>query len=257
MGPNTREQAAELRAVAPLVVTGATPQLVGSCTLVTNGATTIGFASAEMLRAAGEPLAIAVKLDGSRTLPVASWVMGRHSGIGIVELAAPFPLGEQLDIAPLAISAVCASIDTRGAPAALVYIEGDPKKRMSRRIVPVYVDAVDGGGMSDDVISQLASPVEASDASTKIETAALFAWMPPDPVLGRGREIVAVALALPYRTGAFKPRPLAAIAELIGLEDLGRALPFEPQPKPEGSNELGQVAGELSDDDEDEDDDED
>jgi len=255
VGRNTREQTAELRAVAPLVVTGATPQLVGSCTLVTNGATTIGFASAEMLRAAGEPLAIALNLDNSRMLLVASWVMGRNSGIGIVELAAPFPLGEALDVVPLPIGSVCASIDTRGAPAALVYIEGDPKKRLTRHIVPVYVDGVDGGGMSD-VISQLASPVEASDAGAKMDGgAALFAWMPPDPVLGRGREIVAVALGLPYRTRTFKPRPLAAIAELIGLEDLGRALPFEPQPVPEGSNELGQVAGELSDDYDDEDDD--
>jgi len=239
--------------VAPLVVTGATPQLVGSCTLVTNGATTIGFASAEMLRAAGEPLAIALNLDGTRMLLVSSWVMGRHAGLGVVELAAPFPLGEALDVVPLPIGAVCASIDTRGAPAALVYIDGQPKKRMTRNIVPVYVDAVDGGGITD-VISQLASPVEASDANAKIDGGALFAWMPPDPVLGRGREIVAVALALPYRARTFKPRPLAAIAELVGLDDLGRALPFEPQPQPEASNELGQVAGELSDDFEDDDD---
>jgi hypothetical protein len=58
-----REAAAELRAIAPLVVTGAKIQLVGPCTLVTNGTLTIAFSSAEMLRRAGEPLAIALTLD--------------------------------------------------------------------------------------------------------------------------------------------------------------------------------------------------
>jgi hypothetical protein len=227
-------------------------QYVGPCTLVTNGATTVAFSSAELLRLAGEPLAVALKLDGSRTVRVASWVMGRNSGIGIIELAEPYPKDERLDVVPLKIGSVCATVDTRGAPAALVYVTGQIGKLM-RNIVPVYVDAVDGGGMSDDVITHLASPTDNVDAKAKIDGAALFAWMPPDPVLGRGREIIAVALALPYRAQVFKPRKLPALAELIGLEDLGRALPFNPQPQPEGSNTLGQVAGELEDELEDED----
>ena len=55
--------AVELRAVAPLVVLGGkTPQLVGPCTLVTNGSQVIAFSSAELLRQAGEPLAIALTM---------------------------------------------------------------------------------------------------------------------------------------------------------------------------------------------------
>jgi hypothetical protein len=244
VGRQTREQAAELNAVAPLVVPGETPQLVGACTLVTNGATTIGFASAELLRLAPEKLAVALTLDGKQTLAVARWVQGRSTGIGIVELAAPFPKDARVDVTPLPIAGVCAAVDTRGAPSALVGIAAQDGK-LSRHIVPVHVDAVDGGGMSDEVITRLASPIDASDADAPAEGCALFTWLPPDPVLGRGSEVVAVALAVAYRTRTFKPRELAAIAELVGLEDLGRALPFDPQPQPEGSNELGQVAGEI------------
>jgi hypothetical protein len=71
--------------------------------------------------------------------------------------------------------------------------------------------------------------------------------MPPDPVLGRKSEVLVVALASPYRQKAFKPRELPAIAELCGLDDLGRALPWDGT-KAEGSNELGQIAGEIRDD---------
>ncbi len=233
--------------MAPLVVPGDPLQLVGACTLVTNGALTIGFASAELLRRAPEKLAIATSLDGSKPIEVARWTQGRNSGIGIVELAAPFPKTEHGDVVPLSIGAVCATVDTRGAPAALVGIASDGGK-LVRKFVPVYVDAVDGGGMSDEVITRLATPIETRDVDATAEGCALFAWLPPDPVLGRGSEVVAVALALAYRTRTFKPRELPAIAELIGLDDLGGALPFDPQPKPEASNELAQVAGEIRDD---------
>ena len=58
MGRDTREASSELRAVAPLVVIGSPPRLIGPCTLVTNGARTVAFSSAEPLRRAGEPLGI-------------------------------------------------------------------------------------------------------------------------------------------------------------------------------------------------------
>lgn len=244
VGRQTREQAAELSAVAPLLALGETPRLVGACTLVTNGATTIGFASAELLRGAPEDIAIALTMDGKHTVRVARWLQGRSPGIGIVELAAPFPKNERVDVTPLSIGSVCATVDTRGAPAGLVGVVEDGGK-LARRIVPVYVDSVDGGGMSDDVITRLASPTDASDSDVVAEGMALFAWMPPDPVLGRGSEVVAVALAVAYRQKTFQPRELPAFAELIGLEDLGRALPYDPQPQPEGSNDLSQVAGEI------------
>ena len=110
----------ELRAVAPLIIAGAKPTLVGPCTLVSNGTKTVAFSSAELLRKAGEPLAVAVSLDGTRTVPVASWMMGRAAGIGVMELGAPVGKGE---IEPLTIASVCATVDTRGAPAALVTVE--------------------------------------------------------------------------------------------------------------------------------------
>jgi hypothetical protein len=53
---------------------------------------------------------------------------------------------------------------------------------------------------------------------------------------------------VPYRQQTFKPRANPAIAELAGLEDLARALPWEGGAQPEGSDELGQVAGEIRDD---------
>jgi hypothetical protein len=247
VGRNTRDQANELSAVAPLVVLGgASPQLVGPCTLVTNGTKTIAFSSAELLRTAGEPLAVALTMDGKKTLPVMQWIAARNIGLGIIEFSAPFPKGERVDVVPLELGSICASVDTRGAPAALVTIAAKAGS-FSRRTIPVHVDAVDGGGMSDDVITRLASPTDATDVGAIADGSALFAWMPADPVLGRPSEVVAVAVGLTYRQKTFKPRQLAALAELLGLEDLGRALPFG-DPNAEGSNELGQVAGELSDD---------
>ncbi len=243
VGRETRESAAELRAVAALVVTGgATPQLVGACTLVTNGKQTIAFSSAELLRLAGEPLAIALTFDGKKTLPVTAWVMSRSPAMGIIELGTSFPTGEPLDVQPLAIASVCATVDNRGAPSALVGVQ-QTATGWSRRVIPVHVDAVDGGGMSDDILSRLASPDAVLDMDAEVDGAALFSWMPADPVLGRPPETVLVALACKYLHGTFRPRELPAIAEVTGLEDLGRALPFHVAPK--AANDLGQVAGEI------------
>ena len=245
VGRPVRDSAEELRAVAALVVGG---ELVGPCTLVTSGAQTIGFSSAELLRAAGQPLEIALTFDGARRLPVASWMIG-HGGIGLVELGAPVPAGERLDVVALPLGAVFASLETRGAPAGLVTIEGRAKG-WSRRVVPVHVDAVDGGAgpgaawSADEVLAQLATPVDPADARVPVAGAPLFAWLPPDPVLGRRSEVVVVALGLPERTPAFQPRGAPPIAQLVGLEDLGRALSWAAG---EAGNELAQVAGEIRD----------
>jgi len=247
VGRNTREQVAELSAVAPLIATvDGAPKLVGPCTLVTSANKTVAFSSAELLRLAPERLAIALTMDGKKTVKVAQWVAARNVGLGIIELGDPFPTGDKLDVTPLQLGAISATVDTRGAPAALVTVAQDGAL-FSRRTVPVFVDNIDGGGMSDEVITRLASPSEATDAGAVVEGAALFAWMPADPVLGRASETIAVALAIAYRQKTFKPRELAALAELLCLEDLGRALPFGG-PKEEPSNELGQVAGEIRDD---------
>jgi hypothetical protein len=242
MGDDRRMSARELSCVAPLaVVGGPAPKLVGSCTLVTNGSSTIAFSSSELLRQAEEPLGILTRLDGSQHIPVTSWGMARHAGIGIIELGATMQYTTEVNA--LHLSSVCATVDTRGAPAGLVVFRVEAG-RIVRRIVPVHVDAVDGGGMSDDVITRLASPQDIADCDVDIDGAPLFAWMPADPVLGRKSEIVVVALGILYRARTFKPRDLPALAELIGLEDLGRALPWaEHTPPP--SNELDQVAGEI------------
>ena len=242
MEPDNRDKAPELRAIAPLVVTGPQLQLVGPCTLVTNGSQTIAFSSAELLRRAGEPLAIALTLDGSKTVPVASWSLGRVPHMGVIELGAPFPIDDQLDVTPLPIGSLCATVDTRGAPSALVTVHA-AKTGIARRVIPVHVDAIDGG-MSDEVLARLASPDVETDADADIDGAALLTWMPPDPLLGRPSEVLVVALATPYRQRNYKPRALPPIAELFGLDDMGRALPWDGT-RLEGSNELGQVAGEI------------
>jgi hypothetical protein len=245
MGQDTRASAAELRCVAPLaVVGGATPQLVGPCTLITNGTHTVAFSSAELLRQAGEPLAILTKLDGSSSIPVTQWSIARHANIGLIDVAQTATYSA--DVTPLHIASVCASVDTRGAPSALVAFRVVGGK-IVRYVISVHVDAVDGGGMSDEVITRLASPLDAVDVDAATDGAPLFTWMPPDPVLGRASEIVVVALGLMYRAKVFKPREHVAIAELVGLEDLGRVLPWaEATPPP--TNELGQIAGEIRDD---------
>jgi hypothetical protein len=243
MSTGPREHAKELRAIAPLVVVGPTLQLVGPCTLVTNGTQTVAFSSAELLRRAGEPLAIAITLDCSKTIPVASWSMGRVPHMGVIELGAPFPSDAKCDVEPLPIGSLCATVDTRGAPSALVTV-ARAEAGVARRVIPVHVDAIDGGGMSDDIITRLASPDAATDVDVDVDGAALLSWMPHDPVLGRPSEVLIVALASPYRQRTFRPRELPAVAELYGLDDIGRALPWDGT-KLEGSNELDQIVGEI------------
>ena len=51
-------------------------------------------------------------------------------------------------------------------------------------------------------------------------------------------------MTYPYRAGTFQPRKTPAIGELIGLDDLGRALIYVA-PVPERP-ELQQVTGEIS-----------
>jgi hypothetical protein len=238
-----RESVRELRGIAALIVTGETPQLVGPCTLVTNGTTTIAFSSSELLRAAGEPLAIALTLDCKQTFPVTAWHLSRTPHLGMIDLGTAFPSDPGLDVEPLQMGAVCATVDTRGAPSALVTVQWTGSA-FERRVIPVHVDAMDGGDMSDDVITRLASPDDPGDVEIPVDGAPLFSWMPADPVLGRPPEVVAVALASAYRERTFKPRELPAIAELWGLDDLGRVLPWRTD-EHAPTNDLGQVAGEM------------
>ncbi|MEO8701690.1 MAG: hypothetical protein ABI867_16710, partial [Kofleriaceae bacterium] len=224
--PGRDRHASELRAVAPLIVAGAAPQLVGTVMLVANGPRVVGVTSAELLRPLhGAQLAIVTKLDGSTSVPVTSWGMGRYSGIGLVEL------GEQTlpvdhDITPLSIGDINASVNVHGAPAAIVAMIATAAG-YERVFVPVHVDVDDGAGMTDHLV-YLASPDEPEHAAVAVEGSPVFAWLPPDPALGRLGETVAFALAYPYRAQVARPRDTAVIAELAGLEDLGRALMIAP-----------------------------
>lgn len=239
--------------MAPLVTSGSAPGLVGPVTLVAHGERTVGVTSAELVRphAGDSPfggvlgeLAVVVALDGSVVVPVARWTIGRYSGLALLSLASPLAAGH--DVVPLSIAAVCATIESRGAPAGLVAIAADGAG-YRRALIPVHVEADDDGGMRDEP-RHLASPLDAADAATAVDGAPVFAWFPPDPVLGRPSEVVLVALAAPCRLQPARPRETAAIAELIGLEDLGRALLIsESAAEPELRPELAQVAGEISD----------
>jgi len=238
--PVRNRDALELRAVAPLVVTS-TRELIAPVLLVTNGTKTMGMTNAELLRP-WEPgqISILANLDGSVMVPIANWGLGRYSAVGLVELGGPVPASS--DVEPLPIASVCASSDTRGAPSAIATIMVANGK-LTRELIPVYVDINDGGGMSDD-ITRLATPVNANHAAAPIDGAILYTWFPPDPVLGRKSELLAVGMTYPYRSGVVQPRATPAIAELIGLEDLGRALIREvPPPKP---LELTEVKGEIA-----------
>lgn len=239
--PPRDRDAVQLRAVAPLVVT-ATRELVAPVMLVSNGTKTIAVTSAELLRSwDANQLSIATKLDGSELVPIKTWGMGRYSGVGLVELASPLVGGSE--VAPVLIGSICATMATRGAPAALVTITQTAGK-LERIMIPVDVDAVDsGGGMSDDVITRLATPIDGGHLDTPVDGGALFAWFPPDPVLGRKSEVLAVAMAYTYRVKSFQPRAHPAIAELCGLEDLGRAL-ISAAPVPVRP-ELSEVKGEI------------
>ncbi len=231
--------AIELRAVAPLVVT-ATSELIAPVLLVTNGSKTIGMTSAELLRPwLPAQMSVLLAFDGSIAVPVASWTMGRYFGVGMIDLTGAVPASEE--VRPLPIAGVCASLDTRGAPSAIATIMVANGK-LVRELIPVHVDLVDGGGMSDD-LGRLATVIDPNHAGAPVEGAALFTWFPADPVLARTSEVLAVAMTYAYRAGTFQPRQIPAIAELAGLDDLGRALiqatPAPPRP------ELTQVTGEI------------
>lgn len=230
-----------LRAVAPLIAT-ADSRLLGAVLLVENGDHVIGVTCAELLRPAhGEALAIVTRLDGSATIPVASWGMGRYSGLGLVEIDVDVPRDHDLE--PLSIGAVRATPETRGAPARIVTIvpDGDGFRR---ELVPVHVDEDDGGGMHETV-TRLASPVDPAHADRAFVGAPVFVWFPPDPALGRPSEVLAVAIVQPHFTHTGKPRETPIVGELVGLDDLGRALIDDPEP--DERPELAQVAGEIDD----------
>jgi hypothetical protein len=222
---DSRESTPELRCVAPLAVGG---RLVGPCMLITNGAQTIAVASSEVLRQAGEPLVIVTRLDGTASLPIKAWQLAQHSAIGIVALEEGTRFTPE--VYPLHLASLSAAVETRGAPAALVTVRSEGGA-FARTVVGVTIELDDGGGMSDDVM-RIAKPVDPLDAP--IDGAPIFAWMPPDPVLGRGSEVIAIAIGVRVQNRI----------ELISLEDAGRALPWAEQTPPP-SNELVQVAGEI------------
>jgi hypothetical protein len=242
----TRDRdAVQLRAVVPLVV-AATKQLVGPAMIVANNAKAIAVAGSELLRPHNpKDLALAMSLDGSLLVPVANWGLGRYSGVGLVELGAAIPASTP-DLTPLPINSVNASVDTRGAPSALVTITAKEGGGYQRELIPVYVDNVDGGGggIGDDY-TRLASPIEALDVGRLVAGAILFSWFPSDPVLGRKPEVLAVGIAYPYTLTALRPRDLPAFAEILGLDDLGRAL-LSKSEEPAERPELAQVTGEIA-----------
>jgi hypothetical protein len=231
--------ARELRSVAPLLVDG---ELVGPVTLVQNGSAIIGVTDGELLRPyAGATLTVATMLDGSAIAAVGNWGLSRYAGLGLVELAGPLDAG--LDVAPVDLGAVGASVDARGTPAALVGIVRH-QAGFARTWVPVQIDSDDNAGMSD-VVERLASPLEDAHIGVAVEGASLFAWFPPNPALGRPSEVLVLGLAQAYR-GYAKPRERPVIAEIVALDDLGRAL-IAAQQTEQREPELRQVAGEIED----------
>jgi hypothetical protein len=235
-------KATELRAVAPLVTLGGTPQLIAPITLVANGPRVIGVTSAELVRPLqGTPIGVATKLDGSATVQVATWTLGRYSGCALVELAGPIPADH--DVVPLPIGSVHATVNVHGAPGAIVTIAGGPGA-FTRNMIGVHVDADDAGGMIDHAV-HLASPLDAARAATPIDGAPVFAWLPPEPALRRKGELVLFAIAYPYRAQIAKPRETPVLAELVGLEDLGRALIKAAEH--DNQSELRAVTGEIGD----------
>jgi len=240
--------AKELRAVAPLIAIGATGRhLVATALVVRNGARVIAVSSAELLRPFnGQPLALVHRFAADAkdaTTPIATWGIGRYAGVALLELAAPIPTEPTTDLEPLDIASICASVDTRGAPTAIAIIGNSPTG-FERTLIQVHIDGDDAGGMLDRTM-YLASPHDRAHAAFPVEGAPVFTWFAPDLVLGRPSEVLAVALAYPYRAKTAKPRDTPVIAELVGLDDVGRVLlstaePPEPQPR-----ELAQVSGEI------------
>jgi hypothetical protein len=234
--PASAREARELRAVAPLFADG---NWVGAVTIVQNGDKTIAATDAEVLRPyVGKKLTIATQLDGSSPIAIANWGLSRHAGLGLLDLATPVPSGR--DVIALDLGAVCASVDARGSSAALVGIVRNGE-RFARSWIPVQLD-LDDGGMSD-VPSRIVSPLDDEHVGAKVAGAALFAWFPPNPALGRASEVLVLGVAQAYR-GFAKPRDRPVIAEIIGLDDLGRALLVATKVA-EREPELLQVAGEI------------
>jgi hypothetical protein len=232
--PASAREARELRAVAPLFADGT---WIGAVTIVQNGDKTIAATDADVLRPyVGKKLTIATQLDGSAPIEIAKWGLSRHAGLGLLDLATPVPAGR--DVIALDLGAVCASVDARGSSAALVGIVRNGE-RYARSWTPVQLD-LDDGGMADSP-SRIASPLD--DDGAHVAGAALFAWFPPNPALGRASEVLVLGLAQAYR-GFAKPRARPVIAEIIGLDDLGRAL-LTAAKVPEREPELVQVAGEI------------
>jgi hypothetical protein len=221
--------------VAPLVTLGDKPTFVGPCTIVTNDERAVAFSSAEILRRAAEPLVIYTRLDGSSSIPVKAWQLGMRGGVGLIDI--PPGTAFSTDVHPLHLSSVYATLDIRGAPAGVVSFTAS----FERRVIGVHVDNADPTG--EDAL-WLATAASTDDDGVEIDGAPLFAWIPPDPVLGRGSEVVIVALAVTYQQGALAPRKRPPLAELVGLDDLSRVLPWAEQTPPPRA-ELEQVAGEI------------
>jgi hypothetical protein len=181
-------------------------------------------------------------LDGSETILVGNWGLSRQAGLGLIELVSSVEPG--LDVRPLGLGAVCATVDAGGAPAALVGIVRE-RSGFSRTWVPVQIDKADGG-MSDAAL-WLASPLEDIHVGAAVAGASLFAWFPPNPALGRASEVLVLGVAQAYR-GFEKPRERPVVAEIVDLDDLGRAL-ITAQKAEEREPELPQIAGEIDDQD--------
>jgi hypothetical protein len=223
--------------VAPLLVDGA---LVGPVLLVHSGGRTIGAADAERLRPyVGAKLSVATMLDGSALVAVGHWGLGRSAALALLDLTAPIEPGR--DVQPVELGTLCGSVDTRGTPAALVGIARDGSG-FARTWIPVEIDGDDGGGMSD-AMTRIASPLDDAHVGAAVDGAVLFAWFAANPALGRANEVLVLGLAQPYR-GFAKPRERPVLAEIGGLDDLGRAL-IAAHPSEEREPALRQVAGEI------------
>jgi len=224
--------------VAPLLANG---ELVGPVTLVHNGAKTIGATDAELLRhLVGQQLSVATMLDGSQPVAVGNWGLSRHAGLGLIELTQPVAAGA--DIVPLDLGTVCATVDTRGMPAVLVGIARDGAG-FRRSWVPVQVDPDPAAHGAAEALSRLASPIDDENVGANVAGAGLFAWFPANAALGRASEVLVLGVAQTYR-GFAKPRAHPVISEVVGLDDLGRAL-LASQKLEEREPELRQVAGEI------------
>jgi len=162
---------------------------------------------------------IATRLDGSATLLTGDWMIGRYAGVGLIDIDDDIPPNHEIQ--PLSVDAVHASLDVHGAASAIVTIEASGLG-FERSLIPIDIDRDEGGELSDQ-IAYLASPLHPAHVSAPVVGAIAFAWLPPEPALGRPGEVVAFGLSHAY-TGTRKLRATSPIAELVSLEDLGRAL---------------------------------